>query len=235
MHSAKNSNLTYRHISLFIWISWIFVILSLGLMSSWFLNFQIGFYIGVIALLFSLTYLIKNYIEHLFDYLVLESSCLTLNQGIIFKKKSQIPYYKINNIQLDKFLWIHNISFDTGNDTTNINFHSVARSDELKEEIENRIEQERHFEATGKIIEKPHFNSNPKENEYANLERQSRSPFQQLQPIPISRTPMQPQNPQRLAKPNIIDELERLNQLKLQGALSQVEFELAKKRLLMGG
>jgi membrane protein YdbS with pleckstrin-like domain len=233
MHSEKNKNLTYTHITLFLWISWIFVILSLGLMSSWFLNFQIGFYTGAIALLFSITYLIKNYIEHWSERLVLEPSCLTLNRGIIFKRKSQIPYYKINNISIDKFLWIHNISFDTGNDTTNINFHYVSRSDELKEEIENRIEQERHFEATGKVVDKPKFNTSPIENEYANLERQSRSPFPQMQPMPIMRSPLQQPNPQRPAKPNIIDELERLNQLKLQGALSSVEFELAKKRLLM--
>jgi membrane protein YdbS with pleckstrin-like domain len=229
MHSAKNSNLTYRHISLFIWISWIFVLLSLGLMSTWFLNFQIGFWLGVISLSFSVLYLIKNYIEHLFDFLVLESSCLILNQGIIFKKKSQIPYYKINNIQLDKFLWIHNISFDTGNDTTNINFNSVSRSDELKEEIENRIEQERHFEATGKIIEKPHFNSNPRESEYANLERQS---VPQFQPSPNTLGGQKPT--MQIPHPSIIDELERLNRLKIQGAISSVEFEFAKKRVLMG-
>jgi membrane protein YdbS with pleckstrin-like domain len=229
MHSAKPPNLTYRHISLFIWISWIFVLLSLGLMATWFINFQIGFWLGVVALSFSVLYLIKNYIEHLFDFLVLESSCLTLNQGIIFKKKSQIPYYKINNIRLDKFLWIHNISFDTGNDTTNINFLSVSRSDELKEEIENRIEQERHFEATGKIIEKPHFNANTKESEYANLERQS---MQQFQPSPNNLGRQKPvmQTP----NPSIIDELERLNRLKIQGVISPIEFEFAKKRVLMG-
>ncbi len=244
MDNDKNQNLIYRHISLFIWISWIFLIISIALMATWFLNIQFVYLIGIIALLFSIVYLTKNYVEHWSEYLVLEPSCLTLNQGIIFKKKSQIPYYKINNIQLEKFFWIHNISFDTGNDTTNINFHSVSRSDELKEEIENRIEQERHFEATGKIIDKPHFNSGPKENEYGNLERQSMARFQQEQPFQNSMNPNfgsknvipgsignpQPQN----KNTNIIDELERLNQLKIQGVLSSVEFEFAKKRVLIG-
>ncbi len=231
MHNSNNTDLVFHHITLFIWISWILVILSSGLTATYFAGFQLGSILGLIALTFSLIYLFKNYLEHWTEYLVLENSCVTLNKGIIWKTKSQIPYYKINNIQITDFLWIHNLSLDTGNDTTNINFHAIQRPHEFKDIINERIEQERHFEATGKVVPSKEFSKEPMSQQYANLERQGASQFQnpRPQPQPILR-PVAKINPQI----NIIDELERLNKLKQNGVLSSVEFEFAKKRVLMG-
>ena len=244
MHSSNNSDLVFHHITLFIWISWILVILSGALTATYFLGFQLGFILGLIALIFSLIYLFKNYLEHWTEYLVLENSCVTLNKGIIWKTKSQIPYYKINNIQITDFLWIHNLSLDTGNDTTNINFAAIQRPNEFKEIINERIEQERHFEATGKVVPSKELADEPMSQQYSNLERKSVAQFQNLSTSRSKSAYQQPSSfPTRLGIPqnqhlnsqmNIIDELERLNMLKQQGVLSSVEFEFAKKRVLMG-
>ena len=237
MHNSNNNNLVYHHITLFIWISWIMVFLSSGLAATYFVGFQLGAILGLISLTFSLIYLFKNYLEHWTEYLVLENSCVTLNKGIFFKTKSQIPYYKINNIQITDFLWIHNLTLDTGNDTTNINFYAIQRPKEFKDIINERIEQERHFEASGKNASTDEYTLGPVSQQYANLERQSVAQFQNSQPRP-NPTSFQArsvqQNPQPNPQMNIIDELERLNMLKQQGVLSSVEFEFAKKRVLMG-
>jgi membrane protein YdbS with pleckstrin-like domain len=236
MHTSSEPKLIYHHITLFIWISWIAVFLSAALMATFLLGFVPGIIIGGISMLFSLVYLCKNYIEHLTEYIVLEDSCITLHTGIFWKTKSQIPYYKVNNISITDFLWIHNLTLDTGNDTTNINFNAIQRPHEFKEIINERIEQERHFDAGyGKDSpqREPEFKSQT-QLQYDNLAQQSMArlqPAERPHPVPqhnfVPRQPVEPQS-------NVIDELERLNQLKIQGVLSSVEFEFAKKRVLMG-
>jgi membrane protein YdbS with pleckstrin-like domain len=237
MHTSSEPKLIFHHITLFIWISWVAVFLSAILMATFWFGFLPGIVIGGISMLFSLVYLAKNYIEHWTEYIVLEESCITLHTGIFWKTKSQIPYYKVNNISITDFLWIHNLTLDTGNDTTNIHFDAVQRPSELKEIINQRIEQERHFDAGyGKDTpqDEPESRSQTK-SQYDNLEKQSMVRLQQ--PVVFQRP--QPQSnfvpQQQQSQPNhVIDELERLNRLKIQGVLSPVEFEFAKKRVLMG-
>jgi membrane protein YdbS with pleckstrin-like domain len=236
MHTSSEPKLIYHHITLFIWISWIAVFLSAILMATYLLGFVPGIIIGGISMLFSLVYLCKNYIEHLTEYIVLEDSCITLHTGIFWKTKSQIPYYKVNNISITDFLWIHNLTLDTGNDTTNINFNAIQRPHEFKEIINERIEQERHFDAGyGKDATQNEPESRSQsQSQYDNLEKQSMArlqPAERFQPV-LQHNFAQPQSIQ--PQNHVIDELERLNRLKIQGVLSPVEFEFAKKRVLMG-
>jgi membrane protein YdbS with pleckstrin-like domain len=239
MYTSPEPKLVYHHITVYIWFSWFLVLLSLGLMSTWFLGFQIGLYLGLCALLFSLIYVFKNYLEHWSEYIILEDSCITLVKGIFFKSRSQIPYYKINNIFITDFLWIHNLTLDTGNDTTNIHFHAIERASELREELYERIEQERHYTGLKNKNTTSVENIQPNliQSQYDNLEKQSMARFQSPEPQQAKSQnnflPQQSTQPQN--QPNhVIDELERLNRLKIQGVLSPVEFEFAKKRVLMG-
>jgi membrane protein YdbS with pleckstrin-like domain len=236
MHTSSEPKLIYHHITLFIWLSWIAIFLSAALMATFLLGFVPGIVIGGISMLFSLIYLCKNYIEHLTEYIVLEDSCITLHTGIFWKTKSQIPYYKVNNISITDFLWIHNLTLDTGNDTTNINFNAIQRPHEFKEIINERIEQERHFDAGyGKDAPQNEPESRSQtQSQYDNLAQQSMARLQPTErPHPVPQPNFAPRQP-KVPQSNVIDELERLNQLKIQGVLSSVEFEFAKKRVLMG-
>jgi membrane protein YdbS with pleckstrin-like domain len=92
--------------------------------------------ISIILWFLSLFYLFHTCYKHFSQKLILDETGVTYKTGIIFVRKSRVPYFKINNIVIEKFLFLDNIRLETGNDNTDIYCKHVENGEQVKRQIE---------------------------------------------------------------------------------------------------
>ncbi len=92
--------------------------------------------ISLVLWLVSVFYLLHVCYKHFSQKLILDETGVTYKTGILFIRKSRIPYFKINNIVIEKFLFLDNIRIETGNDSTDIYCKHVENGEKVKRQIE---------------------------------------------------------------------------------------------------
>ena len=94
---------------------------------------------GLLVWISGTAYLFKSIYKHISQKLILDNSGIVMKTGILFVTKSFIPYHKINNIILDKFLFLEDIRIETSNDSNDIFFKHIEQGENVKHKIEQII------------------------------------------------------------------------------------------------
>jgi len=70
--------------------------------------------------------------------LEIHKDCVVIKHGIITHRKEEIPYYKINSVDIENTLWFVNLVIRTWNDKPTI-FKYIEKHDEVVAEIKKHI------------------------------------------------------------------------------------------------
>lgn len=92
--------------------------------------------VGVLLILFWVYLFLRVFLQTLTIY----ENWVIIKTGVIFIKKKDLKYKKINSIESTNTLWFQGIKFCTWNDTVN-KFTCVEKCSEIIEEVNKHIEE----------------------------------------------------------------------------------------------
>jgi membrane protein YdbS with pleckstrin-like domain len=138
--NVSQTNITFRHIRLSIYILWVLIFLvGLSFLTEFWV---IGAGIEVLLLL----QLLVVYITHWTEFIILEDHCINMRSGLIIVKNNRVPYTKINNINLTSFGGICDLEIDTGNDTSEIVFKWIEKPESVKQILEQKLQVNNYYQ-----------------------------------------------------------------------------------------
>jgi membrane protein YdbS with pleckstrin-like domain len=99
-------------------------------------DLQVWLFVAGLLWMCSLVIVVNSGYKYMSHKLILDETGVTYRTGLIFVRKSRVPYFKINNIVIENFLWFDNLRLETGNDNTDIYCKHIENGEHAKRQIE---------------------------------------------------------------------------------------------------